>query len=410
MHDWLSALEALRREGVPAVLVTVASVKGSVPRGPGTKMVITGDVLFGTIGGGHLEYVAIDAARRMLESGDGSSALHRFPLGASLGQCCGGLVNLLLERVLPDTAWRDALVQFAERHDAFAAMTLVETTTPGAAARSGEAPEPGDTSEAVEPADAASNGKLLVAARRGGTLADSECIAGTLGYPSLDAAAVRVALRVLADDDSAQLIGVTLGERRYRILVDPICRPAFDVVLFGAGHVARALVNVLAGLPCAVTWIDSRDDSFPAVLPGNVRSIVTDAPEAEVDAARPGAYFLVMTHSHAIDETLTERILRRTDFAYFGLIGSISKRRQFERRIAARGMDEARFAAMTCPIGLPGVAGKEPGIIAVAAAAEILQRRARLAAAADGAAPARMRERELHRAIHEGGAMKGRDD
>jgi xanthine dehydrogenase accessory factor len=113
---------------------------------------------------------------------------------------------------------------------------------------------------------------------------------------------------------------------------------------------------------------------FPVTLPANVRTVVTDVPEAEVDAAGAGAYFLVMTHSHPLDEALTERILRRTDFAYFGLIGSKSKRRQFERRLAARGLPPARFDAMTCPIGIGGIKGKEPGIIAVAVAAQLLQR------------------------------------
>ena len=97
-HDWLHHLLALRRAGTPSVLVTVASAKGSVPRGPGTKMVVTANESFGTIGGGQLEFIAIDAARRQLGR-DATSDLQRFPLGASLGQCCGGIVNLLIEPV-----------------------------------------------------------------------------------------------------------------------------------------------------------------------------------------------------------------------------------------------------------------------------------------------------------------------
>jgi len=88
-----------------------------------------------------------------------------------------------------------------------------------------------------------------------------------------------------------------------------------------------------------------------------------------------------MTHSHALDEELTERILARGDFAYFGLIGSVSKRRQFEKRMEARGMPRSRFAAMTCPIGIAGITGKEPEVIAIAVAAELLQARSRAAAA-----------------------------
>jgi xanthine dehydrogenase accessory factor len=119
---------------------------------------------------------------------------------------------------------------------------------------------------------------------------------------------------------------------------------------------------------------------FPEHVAPNVECVATDTPEAEVTQAAPGSYFLVMTHSHPLDEALTEAILRRDDFAYFGLIGSVAKRRQFERRLEARGVPRARFAAMTCPIGIAGISGKEPEVIAVAVAAEMLQIRGRLAA------------------------------
>ena len=143
-------------------------------------------------------------------------------------------------------------------------------------------------------------------------------------------------------------------------------------MLFGAGHVGRALVQVLAALPCRVTWVDARESEFPISVPDNVTVVATDMPEAEVAAAPRGAYFLVMTHSHPLDQTLAEAILRRGDFAYFGLIGSISKRRQFERRMSQRGFSEASFKDMTCPIGVPGITGKEPSTIAVAVAAAIV--------------------------------------
>jgi xanthine dehydrogenase accessory factor len=345
MHDWLHHLLALRRSGTPAILVTVASVKGSVPRGPGTKMVVTATGTFGTIGGGQLEYIAIDAARRRLGS-DRASQLQRFPLGASLGQCCGGMVNLLIEPVSADAEWVDRLATIDATKREFVVVTQVDGRD--------------DRSKLVVTADATS---------------------GTLGSEDADAAAALIAREILAGRPRvARLAIVRVGGADVHYLFDPIVPPGFDIVLFGAGHTARALIPVLAGLPCSVTWVDSRDDAFPLTLPPNVRAIVTDAPEAEVDLAPAGAYFLVITHSHPIDEALTERILQRTDFAYFGLIGSVSKRRQFERRLEARGMDPARFDAMTCPIGIDGIDGKEPGIIAVAVAAQLLRRRQQIGA------------------------------
>ena len=276
VSDWLETLRTLRDAGDAAVVVTVASTRGSVPREAGTKMIVTAGAVHGTIGGGHLEYKAIAIARDRLAARDALGALRRFPLGASLGQCCGGVVELLFETVSDDSAWKDLLADARVR-----------------AARASD----------------------------------------------------------------------------------------FTIVLFGAGHVGRALVPMLAGLPCRVTWVDERADAFPRELPANVVSVCTDVPEDEVDAAPAGAYFLVMTHSHALDETLAEAILRRGDHAYFGLIGSATKRRAFERRLARRGMPVARFATMTCPIGVAGIPGKEPAAIAIAVAAEMLQVRARAGAA-----------------------------
>ena len=170
--------------------------------------------------------------------------------------------------------------------------------------------------------------------------------------------------------------------------LDPIAPCDFEIVLFGAGHVGRALVRVLAEVRCRITWVDAREDEFPRDIPAQVNVVCTDAPEAEVDAAAPGSYFLVMTHSHPLDEAICERIFRRDDFAYFGLIGSLAKRRQFEKRLEQRGTPRARFSALSCPIGVAGIPGKEPATIAIAVAAELLQAHAKCSTALASAPPA----------------------
>ncbi|KVM78674.1 xanthine dehydrogenase accessory protein XdhC [Burkholderia ubonensis] len=152
--------------------------------------------------------------------------------------------------------------------------------------------------------------------------------------------------------------------------------PPMHVVLFGAGHVGHALATLLGALPCVVQWVDTRDELFPDECPPNVQPEPTDTPEALVDEAPPGAYFLVMTHNHALDFALAERIMRRRDFAYFGMIGSRTKRVKFERRLVARGVEPARMREMVCPIGIAGIVDKAPGSIAVAVCAELLQARA----------------------------------
>jgi xanthine dehydrogenase accessory factor len=158
-----------------------------------------------------------------------------------------------------------------------------------------------------------------------------------------------------------------------RWLVDLVAAPRDHLVLFGAGHVGAAIVRALAGLPCRVTWVDERDDMFPQSIPANVTIEATDTPESVVASAPEGASYLVMTHSHALDQRLSEAILSRPGVAWFGLIGSQTKRKQFEHRLRARGIDASRIDAMVCPIGVPGITGKQPAVIAAAVAAQLLQ-------------------------------------
>ncbi len=96
-HEWLSALSALRDKDIPCVLITVMEAKGSTPREAGTKMVVTADQQFGTIGGGNLEFQAIDEARKLLASASSSAKTKDYPLGPALAQCCGGAVTVFLE-------------------------------------------------------------------------------------------------------------------------------------------------------------------------------------------------------------------------------------------------------------------------------------------------------------------------
>lgn len=335
MNTWLDRIDQLP-PGERAVSVAVASTRGSTPREAGTRMLVTVERVFGTIGGGHLEFKAIAIARDMLAS-QAPSALKRFPLGASLGQCCGGLVNLLFEPVSADVPWLNWL------RDEGADRVMV-TAVQG---------------------DAAS-GKMVVFAERA---------LGSLGDADRDADAI-VQARARLGGTNAGIADV----RGTACFFETMTSPDFRIVLFGAGHVGRALVGILAGLPCQVTWIDARMQEFPDWDHANVEKVVADAPEDEVAHAHPGSYFLVMTHDHSLDEAIARRILLRDDYAYFGLIGSLSKRRQFERRLAARGISASRLAAMTCPIGADGPRSKEPMAIAVAVASELLKcREARLA-------------------------------
>lgn len=329
--DWLAALNTLASQAVPAVLVTVAVVEGSSPRETGAKMVVTQVAQFDTIGGGHLELRACEIAREMLASlaslASPSTArrFERFSLGPSLGQCCGGVVHLAFELVEPQAAglFKRIAAHWRERGDSWRVVPL-------------------DGTQASALFDAQGN-----------------VLAGEM--------------HSLADFDRAAPCRVVKDADGHRWLIDPCLAWRRHLVLFGAGHVGAAIVRAMADLPCHVTWVDERDDMFPATVPANVRIEATDTPEAVIDEAAPGTCYLVMTHSHALDQRLSEEILKRGDALWFGLIGSKTKRMQFEHRLLERGIARERLKDMTCPVGVPGIAGKAPAVIAASVCAQLLQ-------------------------------------
>ncbi|SFB99001.1 xanthine dehydrogenase accessory protein XdhC [Massilia yuzhufengensis] len=326
----------------PAVLVTVARAEGSVPREAGARMLVALDAFHGTIGGGHLEHRALEIARAML-AGGGEAHIERFPLGPSLGQCCGGIAWLAFEMADPAQL---ALLETRRNEDTWRVVCIGWSGSPTARSTSASAAEmPSSAERAVGAADHPTG--LFDASGR--QLAGGDC-------PAFDRAA---GTHVLEE-----------GGRRW--LVDAVLAPRAHLMLFGAGHVGAAIVRALAELPCRVTWVDERDDLFPAVLPANATVEATDTPESLVANAAHGTTFLVMTHSHALDLRLSHAILSRPGHDWFGLIGSETKRRQFEHRLRERGVDSARLAEMVCPVGLPGIEGKAPAVIAASVAAQLL--------------------------------------
>ncbi len=246
------------------ILVVVARTQGSVPREAGAWMAVACSGVTGTVGGGHLEFDAVARARAALAGGELAGEV-RYPLGPSLGQCCGGVVWLRFERIAP-----------------------------------------------------------------------GEDLAARLPQPPL--------------------------------------RP---VALFGAGHVGEAIARIARDLPLALHWIDSRDDPFPREAPPRGwRFDACDPPADAVTDLVAGAVVLVMTHNHAEDFDIVAACLKRQrergDLAFIGMIGSRSKWASFRQRLEARGFTEADLARVTCPIGVPGVAGKQPAVIAVAVLGQIL--------------------------------------
>ncbi|MDH4108344.1 MAG: xanthine dehydrogenase accessory protein XdhC [Gammaproteobacteria bacterium] len=338
MTEWLGDALALARDGRRAVLVTVAAVRGSAPREIGARMLVTDAETVGTIGGGQLEYrcaeIACDALRQ-----PGTARLRRFPLGADCGQCCGGVVDVLFEPLDGSAAWLAAAGRLRSEGTPCALLARFD-----------------------------GNGLAHAVVTASGVVAGDWA-----AWP--DAATLALARRSLSERR-------TMCNRLASgiVLVEPLAHSDFVIAVFGAGHVGAATVGVLATLDASIRWIDSRREFLPARVPCNVQTLWSDAPAREVAALPPGAYCLVMTHSHPLDLEICGRVLERGDLAYLGLIGSRSKRRRFEQRLAAAGY--TRLERLTCPIGIAGVTGKAPSEIAIATAAELLKLRGERQAAA----------------------------
>lgn len=308
MRVWAALLEALQRDGA-AVLVSVVRTQGSSPREAGARMIVGPDRAFtGTIGGGTLEWQAIEKAAAMAKPGSAVRTVVRSQaLGPDLGQCCGGRIDLLYEAF--DGRDLDTVSAFADREARGSFVTR------------------GVISDAGVQRD----------------IRNVDTPPGVLDF-------------------SGGVLTEGFGDIRREVLV------------FGAGHVGRALVLALAPLPFRVTWYDQRRDMFPAHYPATATARVLDTPEAASAAASRGSFAVVMTHSHQLDQHVVDALLRNDRAAYVGLIGSRTKRVRFTRRLAESGLSESRLQRLVCPIGVPGVRSKHPAAIAASVAVQLLER------------------------------------
>ncbi|MCF6220763.1 MAG: xanthine dehydrogenase accessory protein XdhC [Robiginitomaculum sp.] len=256
MFNWRKSAAELLDKGEAICLVRITDTQGSTPRDMGTVMLVTDTQEYGTIGGGNLEVAAIRAARDCLKASGTQIQFLDYILGPDVEQCCGGRVELSLQKIT----------------------------------RSNELPD----------------------------------------LPTLH---------------------------------------TIPVYIFGAGHVGQATATALAPLPFTLKVYDNRY----AKVVGEVLSY-SDVKHT-ISSAPKNTYFLIMTHDHNLDYELVSTILTRDDFAFLGLIGSITKKARFMSRLKKHGFSDAQLSRLTCPIGIERIQGKEPEIIAASIAAQLLQLR-----------------------------------
>jgi xanthine dehydrogenase accessory factor len=396
MTSWLDAIvEKAARSGA-LVRVVVVRAEGSTPREAGAAMIVTAEGIDGTIGGGALELDAITAARGILQahllhrktsdSSAGTAPWRRetrdYPLGPSLGQCCGGAAKVLFE---------------------------LFTSAEASLVREMAAEEEGRL--VIRPLESGSPLRVLTHRKE--------------GYADLPINALRVTRDMLSGSRPAGAAFISGTKASGSWFVEPLSRPGMPLYLYGAGHVGRALIRVLEGLPFEVTWVDTSEDRFPsvewvrpaefetrpphpvllpastpwragipvqadatgrkdAILPSplgervgmrgaGVTRVATSDPAAVALHATDGALHLVMTYSHPLDLAICHAVLKGGTSRFLGLIGSKTKRTRFIKRLRELGHEEKAISRLTCPIGIAGLPGKEPATIAVSVAAQLLQ-------------------------------------
>jgi len=248
-QNWAQAIAQHEQSGTNYVIATVLGTNGSTPRGTGSKMVISGEHIYDTLGGGHLEFAVIKKARELLVQGEAMQAIEQFNLAANLGQCCGGVATVMLECM--------------------------------------------------------------------------QC------------------------------------ER-------------FTLDIYGAGHVAQALIGILAQLPIRIRWIDNRADVFPEQIPANVVKIIDEEPTQQIKHAPNNNNYLILTHNHQLDFELTQAIIKRGDANWLGVIGSDTKAKRFKQRLTHRNFTAEQVKQMTCPVGLKNVTGKLPMEVAISISAQLI--------------------------------------
>lgn len=324
MTGWLQTARSRIAGGEAVALVTVVAAEGSTPRDAGARMLVGDDRLSGTIGGGQLEFIATDQARKLLGQHERSWALQDYPLGPLLRQCCGGYVRLLLERL--DQASLPWLGEFDARLAGHRPFELAARFEDRGLVRRVRPRTDGQWPGALSPF----------------------CLIGANDQP-------------LPGRRPRPVTGDQLIER-----IDPR-KPR--LVIFGAGHVGQAVARLFAGLPFQVEQYDSRPEAAgPGVAIYGEDDLVEMA-----GLCGDEDFILILTHSHDLDYRLTHAVLDASQARYCGLIGSMSKRARFLSRLAEDGLEESAIARLTCPIGIPALKGKAPEVIAISVAAELLQ-------------------------------------
>ena len=348
---WLSSFKKAIALNNGCVLLTVIETKGSTPCSVGDKIIFSNKQLtFGSIGGGNLEFQALTLAKDLLNKDTNATHLEKYPLGATLGQCCGGYVKVMFESFVNSStqlkkknSWLETVSDLIEKQQDFVVATIIDNQT-----------------------DKRNSGKKFVYT----TNSDKS--------PSINDLTSKIsagAYNLLSTNDSPTIAQYqNSSESLIEVCYEKVNNTELQsVAIFGAGHISRALMPILTKLPIRIYWIDDRAEQFEQyqgdtsqinIICDDFISGLADLPEE--------TYCLVITYSHKMDFDICEKIISRNSFTYLGMIGSRIKGNKFRDRLLKKGYPKETVDKFICPIGAKQKFLKSPTAIAVTIAMDLL--------------------------------------
>ena len=256
---------------------------------------------------------------------------------------------------LPAKTWFNALYQCQQQGKSYVLVTLLATA--------GSTPRDGGT-------------KMLVC---------DDSAFDTIGGGHLEFEVIKQARKLLHENITTQKIehyplSSKLGQccgGATNVLFEVFTQHTQHIAIYGAGHVSKALVPILAQLPLQISWIDNRqamlDEIALQTQPNNVTLLVSEHPADTITTLPNESWAMIMTHSHQLDFDIVEAALRRKDMTFVGMIGSDTKARRFRTRLSHREFEHQNIQRLISPVGLLDIPGKRPIEVAVSMAAQIIQ-------------------------------------
>lgn len=332
MINWLNQIKKLTQSKQDFIVISVVDTKGSAPCMVGDKMICVQDnIVYGTIGGGNLEYQAIKYALTLNKM----ITVMTYSLGAKLGQCCGGVVTLVFEfyNRIACLGWLEQALKQIQSEKDFVLATILNNTV--------EKYIPGDKFLCIK------NSEPDLISKHANNLLNNKQNIGHIK-------------QVKTDNDTLDIY--------YESFISSTLLP---VVIFGAGHITNALIPMIINLPIKLYLIDDREQALQKYRQYNNITIIEDT---SVNQQIPNnAYYLIMSYSHQLDFDMCLNILNSTQFSYLGLIGSNTKAHKFKTKLKQRQVDQALIDKLICPIGKKYQSAQGPSVVAISLATQILE-------------------------------------